>query len=327
MNPIVDLPFIVVGALVLLAMVVYGAAWSRRSERGGWLLRGLMVALLVAIALRPGSGEEPVAPTRTADLEVLVFLDRTTSMSALDWAGRRPRLAGARADLNELVDALPTGRFTVVSFGRRVRIELPSTQDETVIADYIQLLRREEAFAGDGSSLDRPLATMASLLSELEERSPRRPRLVVLMGDGENTDARAQRSFAQLAPLVDAGVALGYGTVAGGRMPLVEGRPEQGWVQARRGGDAVSRIDETNLRAAAQEMGVPYVHRTAPAGLDAMAAEWADRFQEPDPAYDGAEVPVALDLYWMFALALVALGLVDLRRYWRRSWAAGRSLA
>ncbi|WP_193609677.1 VWA domain-containing protein [Nocardioides lijunqiniae] len=327
MNPLLDVPVIVVGALVLLAAVVYGAIWSRRSERGGWLLRGLMVALLVAIALRPGWGEEPVAPTRTADLEVLVFLDRTTSMSALDWSGQRPRFAGARADLNALVDALPTGRFTVVSFGRRVRVELPSTQDETVIADYVQLLRREEAFAGDGSSLDRPLSTMASRLAELEERSPRRPRLVVLMGDGENTEAQAQRSFAAIAPLVDAGVALGYGTAAGGRMPLVEGRPEEGWVPDRRGGDAVSRIDEANLRSAAQEMGVPYLHRTGTGGLDAVAAEWVDRFQEPDPAYDGAEVPVALDLYWILALALLVLVLVDLRRHWRRGWAARRSLA
>jgi Ca-activated chloride channel family protein len=325
-NPVVDVPFIVVGALVLLAAVVYGAVWSRRSERGGWLLRALMIALLVAIALRPGSGEEPVAPTRTADLEVLVFLDRTTSMSALDWAGQQPRLVGARADLNELVEALPTGRFTVVSFGRRVRIELPSTQDETVITDYVRLLRREEAFAGDGSSLARPLSVMAALLSTLEDRSPRRPRLVVLMGDGENTDPEPQGSFAALAPLVDAGVALGYGTTAGGRMPLVEGHPDKGWVQARRGGDAVSRLDEANLRTAAQEMGVPYLHRTGPGGMDAVAAEWADRFQEPDPAYDGAEVPVALDLYWMFALALLVLVLVDLRRYWRRWWAAGRAL-
>ena len=326
MNPIVDVPVIVIGALLLLAGVVYGALWSRGTERGGWLLRALMVLLLVAIALRPGVGEEPVAPTRTADLEVVVFLDRTTSMSALDWAGQAPRLAGVREDLAALVDALPTGRFTVVSFGRRVKVELPSTQDETVIADYVALLRREEAFAGMGSSLGRPAAALAAYLRELEDRA-RRPRLVVLMGDGENTDGRPQASYEPMAEYVDAGAVLGYGTAEGARMPAEEGHPENGWVQASSGGDAISRIDETNLSAAADQLGVPYLHRTAPGGLDELAADWAERFQEPDPAYDGAEVPVSLELYWIFALALLLLVLVDLRRYWRRVLAAGRSLS
>ena len=327
MNPIVDVPLIVIGALVLLAAIVYGAVWSRRSERGGWLLRAVMVVLLVLIALRPGVGVDHVAPSRTADLEVIVVLDRTTSMSALDWDSGRPRLDGVRNDLAELVAALPTGRFTVISFGRRVATELPSTQDETVIADVVAVLGREEAFSGLGSRLDRPLAEVSELLTRVEEQSPRRPRLVVLMGDGENTDPKPQASFAPLAPLVDAGLVLGYGTDAGARMPLDEEKPGDTWVQDPRGGDAVSRIDEANLRVVADQLGVPYLHRTAPGGLDEVAAGWTDRFQEPDPAYDGADVPVAHELYWIFALALLALVLVDLRRYWQRLLGARRSLS
>jgi Ca-activated chloride channel family protein len=326
-NPIVDLPLIVAGALVALAALAYGAIWSRRSERAGWLLRALMVLLLVAIALRPRLGEESAPPTRTADLEVIVVLDRTTSMSARDWGSEQARLDGVRSDVAELVAALPTGRFTVLSFGRRVHTELPSTQDETVIHDVVDLLRREEVFAGDGSRLDRPLATVSALLAQLEERSPRRPRLVVLMGDGENTDPRAQASFAPLAPLLDAGLVLGYGTAGGARMPLDEERSLAGWVPAPGGGDALSRIDEANLREIADELGVPYLHRTAPGGLDKVAAEWADRFQEPDPAYVGADVSVGAELYWVLALLLLALVLVDLRRFWRRLLAAGRALA
>lgn len=327
MNPIIDVPLVVIGALVLLAAIVYGAVWSRRSEHGGWLLRALMVVLLVLIALRPGLGEDQVAPSRTADLEVIVVLDRTTSMSALDWGAGEPRLDGVRSDLAELVGGLPTGRFTVISFGRRVRTELPSTQDETVIADVVDVLGREEAFAGLGSRLDRPLATVSALLARVKAQSPRRPRLVVLMGDGENTDPEPQASFASLAPLVDAGLVLGYGTEGGSRMPSDEEKQGGGWVQDPRGGDAVSRIDEANLRAVADQLGVPYLHRTAPGGLDEIAADWADRFQEPDPAYDGADVPVAHELYWILALALLALVLVDLRRYWQRLLGARRSLS
>ncbi|GEP39337.1 hypothetical protein NPS01_30000 [Nocardioides psychrotolerans] len=326
MNPLVDLPLVVIGALSLLAVTVVGAVWSRRSERGAWLLRAFMVLLLAAIALRPGLGTEPV-PTSAAQVEVVVVIDRTTSMSALDWDGRRSRLDGVRRDLTDLVGALPTGRFTVVTFGRRVATELPSTQDGSLIADTLALIGRERPFAGSGSRLDRPLKTLTDLLDQARQRAPDRPRLVVLMSDGENTNRQAQASYADLAAAVDDGLVLGYGTVAGGRMPADEDQPDSGWIQdVRTGQDARSRLAEINLRAVAGELGIPYLHRTTPGGLDDVAAAWAERFRHSDPA-PGGEVPVALELTWVLALALLLLVLVDLRRHWRRLLDARRSLS
>lgn len=326
MNPIVDVPLVVAGAVVLLALTVAGAAWSRRTERGGWLLRALMVLLLAAIALRPGLGTDPV-PTSAAQVEVVVVIDRTTSMSARDWAGRQPRLSGVRRDLTDLAAALPTGRFTVVSFGRRVATEIPSTRDLALIEDTVSLLRREEPFAGTGSRLDRPLDTLATQLDQVADRVPDRPRLLVLMSDGENTDPQDQESYAALGADVDAGLVLGYGTTAGGRMPADEDDPGAGWIQdAQTGRDARSRLDEANLQAVADELGVPYLHRTTPGGLEEAAATWTRQFRESDPT-PGDEVPVALELTWVLALALLALVLLDLRRHWRRLLAAQRALA
>lgn len=320
----VEPTLVVAGALLLLAVVVFGAVWSRRSERFGWLRRGLMVLLLAAIALGPGIGKEPV-PTKTAELEVVVVLDRTTSMSALDWARDRSRLAGARADLKELVVALPTGRFTLVTFGRRTGVTLPSTKDETVIADTVELVGREEAFSGVGSRLDRPLNLLTGLLRQMRHRNPERARVVVLMSDGENTDSGMQESFKPLSVLaVDGAAVLGYGTKRGARMPLDEGRPGAGWISdATTGEDAISRIDKANLRRVAHELDADFLHRTRPGGLEELAASWTDRFREP--TQDGAEAPRALQLYWMLALALLALVLVDLRRHWQRLLQARRS--
>jgi len=325
-NPVVDLPLVVLAALALLALTVIGAVWSRRSERGGWFLRALMVLLLAGIALRPGLGSEPL-PTSAAQLEVVVVVDRTTSMSALDWDGRQARLAGVRRDLADLVEALPTGRFTVLSFGRRVVTELPSTQDDALIADTVALINREEPFAGSGSRLDRPLETLTEQLAQFQRRVPDRPRLLVILGDGENTNQEDQASYAALAADVDAGLVLGYGTASGGRMPADEDRREAGWIQdVRTGRDARSRLDEDNLREVADELGVPYLHRTAPGGLDSVAATWSQRFRDSDPT-PGGEVPVAVELTWVLALALLALTSIDLRRYWRRLLAARRSLS
>ncbi|WP_309649638.1 vWA domain-containing protein [Nocardioides sp.] len=326
MNPLIDLPLVVIGTLALVAVTVVGGVWSRRSELGSWILRALMVVVLAAIALRPGLGTEPV-PTSPAQVEVIVVIDRTTSMSALDWDGRQPRLDGVRRDLTDLVAALPTGRFTVLTFGRRVATELPSTQDDSLIEDTLALVGREQPFAGTGSRLDRPLETLSDLLDQVRERVPDRPRLVVLMSDGENTNRQAQASYDVLASSVDDGLVLGYGTVAGGRMPADEEQPGSGWIQdVRTGRDALSRLDEANLRSVAAELGLPYLHRTAPGSLDEVAAGWAERFRDSEPT-PGGEVPVALELTWLLALALLLLVLVDLRSHWQRLLEARRALS
>jgi Ca-activated chloride channel homolog len=322
-RPLVDPAFVVVGGLVLLALVVLGLATSARRHRSGWVLRGLMVLLLCLIALQPGLGTAS-AGTRPSDLEVLVFVDRTTSMSALDWAADRPRLHGVRKDVTTLMEALPSARFTLVTFGRSVQVELPSTSDVNLVGETLSLMPREEPFAGRGSLVDRPLERMEALLTRLGEEQPDRRRIVVLMSDGENTAATQQRSFAPLAPLVDGGAVLGYGTTKGGLMPLDEDRPAKGWViDSATGTAALSRYDAANLGKVAQELGVPYLHRTSPDGL----AELTDGWQTFATDADDVDVRAELDLTWALALALVLCGVLDLRQHWRGLWQARRELA
>jgi Ca-activated chloride channel homolog len=323
-RPIVDPALIVIGASVLLALIVLGLSSSPRARRSGWVLRLVMLLLLVAIALRPGWGTAPTAD-RPSDLEVLVFVDRTTSMSALDWDGERPRLDGVREDVRALMQALPSARFTVVTFGREVRAEIPSTSDVVLVDETLDLLPREEVFAGKGSLIDRPLDRMQTMLGELQDARPERRRVVILMSDGENTASEQQRSFAPLEGLVDAGAVLGYGTQPGGLMPLDEKRPEAGWVADPATDEpARSRIDEANLRKVARELGVPYLHRTSEGGLTDLASGW-QKFSD-SPA-DGGEVQAAFELTWLLALALLVVALIDLRHHWRRFWQARRELA
>ncbi len=323
-RPIVDPALIVVGALVLLTLIMVGLLSSPRAQRRGWLLRLLMLLLLVLIALRPGWGTMP-ASDRPSDVEVLVFVDRTTSMSARDWDGEKPRLSGVRTDVTGLMEALPAARYTVVSFGEEVRTELPSTRDVTLVGDTLSLLPREEPFDGEGSLVDRPLDVMKAMLTELQEEEPERRRVLVLLTDGENTAAGEQRSFAPLKELVEAGAVLGYGTQGGGLMRLDEEDPDAGWVpDPATGAPAMSRLDEPNLRSIAREVGVPYLHRTKPGGLADLAAGWQKFADEAD---DVALAQAKLELTWLLALALLLVVLLDLRRHWHRFWQARRELA
>ena len=137
-----------------------------------WRVRLLMLLVAGLILLRPGFGEagdEETAPG--SDLEILLVVDRTTSMSALDFAGVRSRMEGVREDLDEIVAALPNARFAMITFGRNAQLEVPFTSDAEPVFAAIDGLAREPLLAGTGSRVDRPLDLMTDVLRRAAGRA------------------------------------------------------------------------------------------------------------------------------------------------------------
>lgn len=281
-----------------------------------------IVAALVLVLLQPGFGTR-AAPSQLSDIEVLVVVDRTRSMAALDHQDG-PRVHGAQRDLADLVDALPGARFAFLTFGRDVELELPFTSDSTTFGTAVETLRLEGPFDGSGSRADRPLEAMREILARADEQHPDRRRAVVFVGDGENTAAGDQASYAELEDLVDVGIVLGYGTTAGAKMPEADDLSiRDGYVydQDRRE-DAVSRLDEANLRAIADQLDIDYAHRTEPGGMRAVAAG----FEAAYALDEGEDAPAEHDLTWLFGLVLLGLVLLELRSWWRALWTSHRTL-
>ncbi len=282
---------------------------------------GIVLALVV-ILTQPGFGTRAV-PTQTADIEVLVVVDRTRSMAALDHQDG-PRLYGVQQDLTDLADQLPGARFALLTFGTDVTLELPFTSDTASFRTGVETMHLEGPFDGSGSLVDRPLQAMRDILERAEEEHPERRRVVVFVSDGENTAEEEQSSFAELEELVDGGVVLGYGTEDGARMPEAEDlSTDGGYVYDQESGeDAISRIDEDNLRAIADELGVDYEHRTAPGGTAAIAEDF-----EASYAFDSRDgAPAKHDLTWLFGLLLLGLVLLELRSWWRALWTSHTTL-
>lgn len=285
--------------------------------------RVAIVATMVVILLQPGIGTRSV-PSQVTDLEVLVVVDRTRSMAALDYQGG-PRVDGVKRDLADLADALPGSRFALLTFGSEVTLELPFTSDVTTFDTAVETLRLEGPFDGSGSLPDRPLESMRGILERADEQHPERQRLVVYVGDGENTAGGEQASFAELEDLVDGGIVLGYGTEEGAKMPEADDlSTDDGYVyDQERGEDAISRIDEGNLRAIADELDIDYAHRTEPGGMGAVA----DGFEASYAVEEGADAPAEHDLTWVFGLVLLGLVLLELRSWWRALWTSHTVLA
>jgi Ca-activated chloride channel family protein len=282
---------------------------------------GIVVAL-VLILLQPGFGTR-AAPSQLSDIEVLVVVDRTRSMAALDYQDG-PRIYGAQRDLAELADALPGARFALLTFGRQVTLELPFSSDPTSFGTAIETLQLEGPFDGSGSMADRPLEAMREILERADEQHPDRRRMVVFVTDGENTADGEQASFEELEDLVDGGIILGYGTQEGAKMPEADDlSTEDGYIYDQESGeDAISRIDEDNLQTIADELGIDYAHRTEPGGMGRIA----DAFEATYAVDEGEDAPAEHDLTWLFGLALLGLVLLELRSWWRALWTSHTTL-
>lgn len=299
--------------LIALAATVWFAIQNTHEARM-WVLRSVMVLLAFLIVARPQYGEAE-SPQQESDLEVLVVLDRTTSMSAEDWDGEQQRLDGARKDIKEITGGLPGARFSLITFGRFVRTELPFTSDSTAFDAALDTAYTENTFHGSGSLIDRPIDEMVKTLKRARENNPDRRQLVIFISDGENTADGDQRSFSEIDDLSDGGLVLGYGTEEGGRMLYDQDDKDTDladYITDDTGNDALSKIDEDNLEKVASEMGLEYQHRTQPGGLDDWAKDTEQNFQQGD-----GEEPIRNETYWIFALALFALALVELRWSWR----------
>ncbi|WP_408896499.1 VWA domain-containing protein [Nocardioides sp. R1-1] len=284
-----------------------------------------IVLLFVVVLLRPGFGRAEV-PTQLADLDVVVVVDRTRSMAALDHDGHQPRITGAQADLDALAEALPGARFGMLAFGTDARVVLPLTSDTAAFGAAVETLYLEGPRDGVGSRADRPVPELGELLERAAEKDPQRRRVVVYVGDGEDTtDEGTDASYEDVADLVAGGVVLGYGTTEGAPMPEDELDASAGYVQDPETGDtAVSKADLDNLRTVADELGVPFRHRTAPGGMSGIAESFAASYSD---GAGGHRRPAEHDLTWLAGLLLLALLLLELRTGWRAVWTSRHVLA
>ncbi|MBM9461783.1 VWA domain-containing protein [Nocardioides sp. zg-536] len=294
-----------------LAAIVVATAkdWGRASRAGGvtGAVRVLVAAGLVVIALRP-SGEQEVETPVAVAADVVVMLDRTASMGALDHRGGRSRMEGAGEDLAALVADAAGAHVTVITFDDTARVLVPATTDVNSVVTTLRTVGWRPSAKATGSDVSVGVDLAREVLVRAAELRPGNRRMIVYAGDGEQTQAAARASFAPLADLVHEAWVLGYGTSAGGVMPIA---PDDSALVTRDGVQQRSVIDEDALRGIAEELSGTYAHRSGADGLPDTTVQAAGPERELVP---GAEH------YWIVALALVPFLLAHLVvavRRWR----------
>lgn len=282
-------------------------------NRVGWVRRLGAVGLMAAIGLGP-SIEERVPDALLTNVEVYFVVDRTGSMAAQDYGpDGATRLSGVSADIDQLTRIIPAAQYSIVAFDSQASRQLPLTSDARAVRSWAATVRQEVTNYSAGSAVDRPLEMLEGVLSRAQQRNPQNVRLLFLFSDGENTRGSASNpddiaSYAVIAPYVDGGAILGYGTPEGGQMLRYTGvgEPvEDDWIiDSRTQEPALSQLDENQLRLVADDLGITYQHRFEPSSLQSVI----EGVNIDDATADGRrDAVVHRGVYWIGGLILAAL--------------------
>jgi Ca-activated chloride channel family protein len=225
--------------------------------------------------------------------------------------GGKQRIEGVQDDVKQIAKELAGARFSLITFNNTTSVELPLTNDTTALSSAVDTTAIQMIMYGTGSSIDAPVQRTQTELERIAKKTPGRGRVVFYFGDGEQTASGAPGSFAALQPLIGGGAVLGYGTESGGRMydVLYDGTRQvikDYSTNTYPVPEALSKIDENNLRTVASQMGVAYYHRTAPGDITSMTKG----IDIGGIINNSREVEVYNDTYWLFAGVLVGLAAV-----------------
>jgi Ca-activated chloride channel homolog len=311
-------PLILLLLLAIMIGLTFVLLWrADKSKRKVWLTRLVMVLLLFIMALRPSltGGQSKIG---ISNFDIVYAIDTTSSMVAEDYDGNKPRLDGVRSDIQKLTKDFAGARFSVVSFDSNTTQILPFTTDTTATVTAANTVSQEITYYSTGSSIDMPIDELKKIFSKSKDSKPDRVRLLFYFGDGEQTIDRQPNSFSTLKPLINGGAVLGYGTDKGGKMKEFSGYDTDEEtryiidysINDFKNRDALSKIDQDNLRKISTDIGGIYENRNTPADT----VNIVKGISVPKLERTSVDVSATTDLYWLFALPFAALLLLDIRR-------------
>ena len=211
------------------------------------VLKEMLLLLAVAgigLAMaRPQWGER-LETSRMLGQDTLFLLDCSRSMLAADVAPNR--LYRAKLAILDFVQRHGRGRVGLVVFAGQPFLQCPLTFDYGAFQEALN--------AADDKVIPVPGTDIARALDEAFRASDnkRKPKLVVLLTDGEDLEKGGVKMAQAMAKEGMIIFTIGVGTAAGSEITIwnAQGRPEL--VRDRNGEVVRSRLDETTLREIAQ---------------------------------------------------------------------------
>ena len=316
-------------APLLLAVLQRYSAWARRKQLAQLAApefvkeligsysparRAIKNAVLVLAAAgvglalaRPQWGEQ----TEVSHLfgrDTLFILDCSRSMLASDVAPSR--LQRARLAILDYVQRYGHGRVGLVAFAGEAFLQCPLTFDYGAFSDALMTVD-DKAIPVPGTDVGRALDEAYRSVDKSE-----RPKVFVLLTDGEDLQQGGIRTAEALAKEGAVVFTVGIGTAAGAEIQFLneQGRPEL--VRDSRGEVVRSRLDEATLRSIAQATHGAY-YPLGPLGEGLAKVRLATEALNTGPGSAPARKLGVDRFHWLVAgvlVLLVAESLIGTRR-------------
>ena len=304
------IPVILALPVLLIILCFYIVVIVKRHTRIRYKVLGVLrivaIIVLVFIAnLRPMS-KKYNATVEMKNLDVLFVVDTTMSMWAEDYDGSKTRMDGVIKDTEYIIDELSGSNFGLIRFDNYAQVLCPFTQDHA-----FSTIKMPDKYYAKGTSLNTSYGEMKGLLESSSTKEERQT-ILFFISDGEITDNSSLQSFKDLEPLVDAGAVLGYGTDKGGKMQTGTFSYIQDY---ETGKDAVSVIDENNLKQIADELQVDYIHMGSTANVKYIVESIKNGSSLVMEKSDSVSYE---DTYFLYVIPLVLLLLIELGLFIRR---------
>ncbi|SPM33659.1 Secreted protein containing bacterial Ig-like domain and vWFA domain [Mycobacterium rhizamassiliense] len=326
-------PIAPVAVLIAIAILLVGirmAALYRVLVRTGtgryrrvvlrWSALTAAGLLLVLAAGRPGlphdTGQANAKPAKTgaANANIFFVVDRSVDGRVEDYADGKSRLSGIRSDITALIDQYPRARFSIIEFASKAGVDWPLSDDVWSLKPFVKGLSAYTEVPEDAMYQVNIAAANDVLRTQLDSATKQykdSKNLVFYFGEGAGGSRTAQSGFDIAHGAIAGGAVLGYGTPAGGLIPMgfYNGNLVYMW-DKQNNRAANSAINEDGLKAIAAELGVPYFHRDNSPITPVVPAVDLSSPAPGDTPVSGSVSVERTELYWLFTglAAVLALG-------------------
>lgn len=292
----------------LMVILCIGMLILKRKGIKPYIRQIMIVILLFVINLRimipdgkVDSGEQKL------DAYVLFVVDDTISMVAQDYKGETERLAGAKKDCEKVLEQLHGAKFSIISFHNDANVLSPFTYNTEFINNTIQSIRPLNELYARGSSINVCKNKMFDTLKNARDKGDGSV-ILFFISDGEITNGDTLESFKEVSGYIDYGAVLGYGTKEGSVMRVTSLFEEKEEILQDTSDypykDAISKIDEKNLKKMADDMGISYINMNTGNQLDKILKEIKGKVKVNIESMEGAGY---VECYYWFVFPLVLL--------------------
>lgn len=296
-------PIIPVWIMAIICVIVLV---FKRKKTKDYIIQIIIVILLFIINLRPMVKLSNIN-VENNNLDVLFVIDTTISMLAEDVSDAENRLEAVKKDCGYIIDKLSGAKFSVITFNNESQVMFPYTIDHNLAKNTIEAMKPLNELYSHGSSLNIPKEKMKKMLKNSNDNE-KRAKIVFYISDGEITNDEKLKSFEDLKEYISDGAVLGYGTKEGGKMKI-EDRLTEGMTYMQDESsyprqDAISKLDEENLKNIAKDLNIDYINMKKQSNINSKIESIKNGVKRKT----GEDVITSYDdVYYFFIIPLIGL--------------------